>query len=634
MATRLKTVQYAFPALASLANNTLTNLTQITVYLPESGTKTFRSVVARVSMDDIVTATGGTVTTKTVNLRLGAAAYTSVSNTNSHANSGESISWHVCQDFTSHFTTNWSGTSMTCAVQLQFNQTTGTTLGFVNVCCTLEITYEYDDTSTTQLKTVMIPLNAPVATVTTSAVTYDTAPALDTYLPESSKTYRNVHVVVQGNEHKVASTTDRTLTINYGASTITTGNYEAALASSRFFRYVWSLTAAGWSATGSTQAFQLQASVAGFNHVQAWLVVTYEFDASATTAVMNSVLLPLDFASPMGGTTSSDYQRATRLLWVEEPATITLQRCALFAFWDSISDIAGLNFRLGTGSFVAYTDTASTFCGSNAAMIRNDAPTGLSFGRGRNTFVADVYRTDGADVGTGVSGFLIVNYTSGKASAGVGAHNHTVLWNMRAWDTTAPTFSLVVAAKAPNAPPESNYFITALGFIVAVMSAGTVTPAGLTLLAERLSGEGGIQWEPCYLDIGISSAEVGARFSISQSRDLFKRFPTDYDSERIDLFTARRYRSFMANVATSQHMIDWCVTYHSITYTCAGTISGFSGTVTLSLHRATDGEKVQETTRSGDGAYSFTWYDNTEEMFVTATDGSGHVGRCPDTLAA
>ena len=82
MATRLKTVFHAFDTLASLTNNTLTNLTQTTIYLPETGTKTFRSVVAHVTFDDIITATGGSITTKTVSLRLGAAGYTSVANAN------------------------------------------------------------------------------------------------------------------------------------------------------------------------------------------------------------------------------------------------------------------------------------------------------------------------------------------------------------------------------------------------------------------------------------------------------------------------------------------------------------------------------------------------------------------------
>ena len=164
MATRLKTVQYSFPILGSLTNNVATNLTQITVYLPETGTKTFRKVVAKLTCDDIISATGGSITARTLSLRLGAAAYTTVTNATTLTNSAENLSLYYSADFTSHFTTNWTGTSMTCDVQTLVNQSTGTTLGMVNVAVTLDITYEYDDTSTTQLKTVWIPLNAPVST--------------------------------------------------------------------------------------------------------------------------------------------------------------------------------------------------------------------------------------------------------------------------------------------------------------------------------------------------------------------------------------------------------------------------------------------------------------------------------------
>ena len=130
---------------------------------------------AHVTFDDIITATGGSLTTKTVALRLGAAAYTTVANANTLTNSGENASFFIAQNFTSHFAANWTGASMTCDFQLQINQSTGTTLGMVNVCVTLEITYEYDDASATQLKTVRIPLNMPTGAMATAATTHDTS---------------------------------------------------------------------------------------------------------------------------------------------------------------------------------------------------------------------------------------------------------------------------------------------------------------------------------------------------------------------------------------------------------------------------------------------------------------------------
>lgn len=636
MATRLKTVKYAFPALASLTNNTLTTLTQITVYLPESS-KTFRSVTAHVTMDDIITATGGSLTTKTLNLRLGAATYTSVANANTLGNSGENASFWLSADFTSHFTTNWTGTSMTCDFQLQINQSTGTTLGMVNVCVTLDITYEYDDTSATHIKSVMIPLNAPTGTIATTATTVDTIPALDTYLPEASKAYRSIFLVLQGNEARNTLITSHTMTIAVGTATTTTGSYEGSLASDRFFRYVYNLTST-YPSTAATQNFQPTATIARVNHFQAYLVVTYEFNPSTTTSVMNSVMLPMDLSSPMGGTTSADYQRGTRELWIEEPGTITTNRVAFYPFWQQISNISTLNMRIGTGSFVTYTDAATVLCGSNAAMVRNDSA--FTLARGRNKFNFDVYRSDTADFGWNLSGFWLLNYTSGVASAGVGAHNHSVEWGIIQNGTAAAT-SVYTSAATALAIPETDFVINALGTQLFVVPSGTTAPSGYTILAERLAAEGGIEWEPAYIDSSQTDPEIGTFLMYSQMRSLFKRFPGDMDPDRMDIETARRWRVHIngSTAVTGWISLNILVTYHTIIYNVADSISGgFSGTVTIGLHRSESntsapGELVKTTTRSGNGSFAFTWYDNTEALYVTANDGT-NVGRSVDSLAS
>lgn len=634
MATRLKTVKYAFPALAALTNNTLTTLTQITLYLPETGTKTFRSVVAHVTMNDIITATGGSLTTKTLNLRVGAAAYTSVANANTLTNSGENASFWLSADYTSHFTTNWTGASMTCDFQLQINQSTGTTTGMVNVCVTLDITYEYDDTSTTHVKTAMIPLNAPVAAIATAATTYDTIPVLDTYLPEASKVYRTIFVVMQGNEHRNAATTDHTMTLRIGTATVTTGNYEGGLASDRFFRYVWDATGV-YPSTAATQTWQPTATVARVNHFQAYLVVTYEFDASATTSVMNSMVLPMDLASPMGGTTSADYQRGTRELFIQEPGTITTNRVAYYAFWQQIAAISTLNLRIGTGSFIAYTDAASVLAGSNAAMVRNDAA--FTLARGRNALNFDVWRSDTADFGWNLSGFWIINYTSSKATAGVGAHNHTVEWGLMQNETAASNSNFTDTASAPIIP-ETDYFVTAIGNYLIVQLSGTVALSGMAILVERLAAEGGVEWEPVYIDSSQTDPEVGIFFAYAQSRTFYKRWPgDDYSSNRVDLETSRRRRVHLngSTAVTGWISLNFILTYHSITHAISGTISGSAGgAVTIGVWRPGTGEKLLQTSRTGNGAYSLTWYDDTESVFAEAYESATLVGRSDTGTAA
>jgi hypothetical protein len=625
MATRLKTVQFAFPVLASLTNNTLTNLTQITVFLPESGTKTIKKAWVEITMDDIITATGGTVTTSTIDLRLGAAAYTSTTNAQTKANTGENISWQFTRDFTSHFTTNYTGTSMTCDLRLQINQSTGTTLGMVNVCAIVYVTYEYDDTSTTQIKTVYIPLNAPTASLPSTKTSHDTIPALDTYLPEASKTYRNISIVTQGNL-AAANTTDFTVTYELSSlGTHTTGNYEMALLTPRWCRYIWDVTS--YITTNVTHTFNVWANkVNTFHSLQAYMVVTYEFNASTTTSVMNSINLPMEIDSPFGGTSAADFQRTTREFWVEETNPV-FQKLAFLMFWQNTAGVTGLNARIGTGSFVPYTQgTLSSSSGNIGLMIRNDSPTGISLARGRNTLQMDCYHTSTTARGGNLGGFWIVNYTSDVALDGIGSHNHTVLYPLFTQGTVTAEQQYITTAGAPSIP-EANYFITSLGFSMNFMQG--IAQQGVTIKAERLaSGEGGLKFENVYSDMSANAAEIGVYTVFAQARTLFKRWTGDVDTERLDIETNRRYVVNSASAVTWLNDLIMSFTYHSITSTVSGNITNSNGgTVDISLHRAATGEKVLETSRVGNGAYSFTWYDNTEDLYVEAYEDNTYKGR-------
>jgi len=69
------------------------------------------------------------------------------------------------------------------------------------------------------------------------------------------------------------------------------------------------------------------------------------------------------------------------------------------------------------------------------------------------------------------------------------------------------------------------------------------------------------------------------------------------------------------------------ITYHSIVGTVSGTISGSDGaTVSIYLQRANTGEIVLSDSRVGDGTYSFTWFDDTENILVLAHESNTKKG--------
>lgn len=609
------------PARAAMTDNTLTAMTQITISLPEAPAGTdFKSVVATVSAMATATAAGN-ITTRRIDFSVGGATAGTHTNSNLYTGSGEDIFAYHAADMTSHFISNWtSGTSKTFDASVLMDGT-ATGIAWTNVCVTLYITYEYDDTSPTQIKTVRMPLTVPTGAFGTAkpGAALSTIPNLSTELPEASKVYRSTNITVQGMRSSTA-VTDATISMQLDSTAaVTTGVYEGVLATNYFMRYVWDISAV--LNTSSTMGFYAWGSLANnWIHMQAWMTITYEFDATATNDVYVSLLMPMEIASPMGGTTAADYQRGTREFWIEEPGTISTKDIAFYSFWDQAAAMAGQQQRVGTGVFVAYTtDTAGTLAGSNAAMIRND--TVWTFTKGRNQVNWDVYRTDTTDLGFNVCGFWIVNYTAGKPSTGYGAANHTVFWNLGAYFDGASNALRTIPAVAP-ALPEVDRFYSAIGTRYLYVTNTTGNAAGVTVLVERLAAEGGLQWEPAYIDVGYTDPETGLRHAFSQVRTLFKRWGNDPDPDRMSLQTDRRWRTVLNNNALSFDYLDLIFTYHSIPLVVSGTIGGFSGTVTINLHRVSNGEIVDTTTRSGDGTYTFNWFDDTEEVYVDANDGT------------
>lgn len=641
MATRLKTVEYSMPILRTMSDNTLTSVPSITAYIPEfSGTVTFKKVVFEASVQEGATTTTGNYTSRVITVSVGGAGASTYSNANLYTGSGENTCVFFSGDATQHFIDNWSSdTSKSIDVQVSVDGT-ATTIAWVNVNVTFYITYEYDDSQTTQLKTVYLPLDCPVGALGNSkpGSALCTIPALDTELPEASKAIRNIFVVVQGNFSNTNNTTDFVTSIQIdGCSQYDTEAIEAGAASDYWMRDVAQVLyydTAGTPAkqgmdmdTSVTRGFYLWGGAARRNHQQAYLAVTYEFNASTTTSVFVSIRLPMEIASPMGGTSSSDFQRGDREFWIEEPGSITTKNIAFYSFWDQAAPIANLYFRVGTGGWVTYTDIATVLCGGNGAMTRNDAA--FTLARGRNSVNWDCYRTDTADLGFNVSGFWIINYTADKPTQGCGAASKTIRWNLAVFDTAAAV-QRDISATAPVIP-ETTYFLSAVGTAYKYVSNSTGGAAGVTVLCRN---DDDTEWLPAYIDVGYTDVETGQRHCFSQMRTTFKRFPNDADSSRFDIETTRKWRTVLNNNCASFDFLDLFFTYHTITYTVGGTISNSNGgTVTIDLHRTTTGEKVLTTSRAGDGAYSLTWYDNTEQVYCEAREDATHLGRSDNALA-
>lgn len=634
MTTRQKTIQYAFPMLASASDAVVTNFTQITVYIPET-VVAFRSCFIEFGSQDIVTATGGTITEWRVGFRLGAAGYTTATELNDLTNSGENLATMFLVDMTSHFTTNWTGTSMTADCQVYIDQSTGTTLGQRNCTAILYITYDYDDTATTHIKTVMLPLDSPTSNLQIALTEIGTnqVPNLDSLLPETSKTYRDIFFVIDVNESAAGGTTDFTMGASLDAEAEAAfGTTERGLGSDRFVRFVWRRTD---MTTNATHAFKLRcAATSAFNHASITLVVTYEF-ASSSTSAMVSVQIPFEIPSPLGGTTSSDVSSVSRELWIEEDATIAIAHSASRMYFNTAAVITGLNVRTNnegstTQNYQAYTNNATFVCGCMVLQRRFDSA--VSLARGRNTLVFEAYRTDTTDLCWNVSGLMLINYTCTVPSAGHGAMNKTARKLIQASNGAAAATSRLQTTTNLIDIPETNWFASSIGAIWNIMSSGTGAISGLNLICER--GSGG--WFGLYTDLAVGDPEVGNFIVCAAFRNEFQRWANDPDTDRSNPENNRSWR-MTTTPATCFHSLIGLVTYHSITFTVAGTATGYADAdgagLTAEIMRADTGEIIGSVTTTTGGDYTFTWYDDTENVFVSLYENSTHVGRSAPTTA-
>jgi hypothetical protein len=643
MGTSLKTVCFPLPPLAAITDASVTNFTQISVQLPE-GSKVFKAAWVEAMATDIITATGGTIGEWRLGLRLGAAGYTTVTQLNDIVHSGENLSPHISADFTAHFTANWaaqqSSEVCTCDIQIYLDQTTGTTFNFTNGWALLWVTYEYDDTSSTMVGNAWIPFDSPVSALATSkGSAVGTVPNLDTFLAYGSVSYKHCMVIVEGNEAvATTNTTDIALTAQIDTYTAqVTGNIERGLASDRYDRLNFDMMSGGsplftTNATHSLYVWTSTGSQNHFHHCCITMLVVFTYDATSANDGNISLMLPMDFESPMGGTTSSDYQQATRDLWIEEPTTITIQDSAYRWHWEQVGAIASLYFAVGSQAFVSYTDTAAAMCGGNS--LQKTVNGDFTLARGKNSIKASVYRTDTTDKGWNISGFWIINYKCGKPSGGWGTANRSVVWPISYYGTGAAASEISVAATSVDIP-DSYYFINALGLWVQAMVQNSVTMYSYSVSVERLSAEGGVQWERVYSNPTHDDPETGLRQFFAQMRTFFSRWPSDPDTTRMPLGTDRRWKLLSGQNIAAYFQMMVMLTYHTIHWDVTRAITGSSaGTVDVSIIRKEDCEKLATASRSGDGNYTVVLYDDTKTLFAEAREDSTHVGRSDDFTAS
>jgi hypothetical protein len=642
MALALKTIEHVFPTYPTAsASATRYNYPAQTIYIPETISRTFKSVIMEVFTRDTVTSSLS-ITSVLQGIQLGTASSDDVTVTTTLASTGKSQTFLFSRDATSYFNTNFgTGTSQSCQVGVTF-----TGIGTINSHVKLYITYEYDITNTTRIKTVRIPLESNTSTLTATSASIGTSPqipSLDTFLPEASKTYRQIWFEISANEVNTATTNIQLAVALDSESEVLDGLHVNNLYASVWYKRIWIRND---MATNAIHDFKARSTTtARFMTLVVLLCVTYEYNHTNSTSIMNSLVLPVA-SEPgfVGGTSVTDISRQQQIYYLAE-TNPSLKQSAVQYFYSSTGTLTSFITRVGSQSYRTYTHTqGTTAAGMYNLQHRIDSGStqgaAITLTRGKNIFIFDFYTTGTGAVASNCSAVLYLNYTSDKHPSGDNVHTKTIYYGIMFY-SVINLQQRYVSTSIPLYFSETNYRITGLGFLMSLNIGGQDT--GITLLAEFKSGEGpGDGWSNIYTSQYDSSTKRGITICSARAESNFNRYTLDPDSSRMVPTASRVYRleiggpTATGSQTNSNGSVYAYYTYHSIPYIVSGTVSGYTGDgsgIPVSIYRYANNELVFSLTTGVGGTFSTIWYDNTEELYAVARQSSTLLGRSDNTLA-
>ncbi len=458
-------------------------------------------------------------------------------------------------------------------------------------------------------------------------------------LPEASVSVKDDFLELFCNEGHASSTTDDQLGLQIDAEAETLfGSLEQTLDSSPFMKVLWKRTDVS---TNAPHTLSARGTTTGrLPQLGGYRVITYTYDHSQATPILNHRFHPLPTdVGAMGGSSSGEQSKIAFTLRVPEPDDIALMQSAVvMTFIAANVAVSGLNVSVGSQSHRAYTpQTANNSpAGQHTLVHRFDssgaAGAGITLARGENAFTLGWYRTSTGAGGAaaGVSWMLCLNYWSGKASSGANAHTKTIPMLVGATAAIGSSRIFDHSAFAPNVP-ESAYWCDSVGLSLDIQHAG---PGMMALAAERLSGEGVADgWEELGVIQNQSSNELSSLSRWIDATRFFDRHPDELDAQRLAVEGSRVYRLSSWPDPAAAHA-GWAslvmyVTYHALTFTDAGEVTGYTGGgsgLTVHTHRVDTGEELYRNTTASGGTYTVTGYDDTIDLFDKVEQDGTHVG--------
>ena len=652
MATRFKTIEYVWDnVVTATAETTMYTSGDITINIPETASRVFKFVLLELTVHDNEGTVADDLSVRNMGVSCnGGTNWTDRNISNALADTAENMSYIWTADVTAEFVARFSGSSNTTTrfrTQMDYASTGNQ---FLNIGAKLIITYAYDDAGvTTQIKTVRIPIQSNNSRLSNTAAdiggTGSQIPLLNSYLPEAGKVFRDIFFELWTNTQP-SGTAPTPLNLSLGSETeISSGSFVNTSQSPILYRHIWKrsdLTTFG-SAAHVIKARHILSGSSLFSNIGGWLTATYEYDVSSTGSVMNSLVFGI--AEEDGPTPPvAEIQEYTKLLWIEEPGPITLVDSGVFITANPSATSTVFNCRIGSGAQQAllgsYTSNAQTgqagmsvFMHKFGSGYATPYGSGLTLNRGQN-FIDFAWYSATATRYSNLSAIAILNYISGVMPGGsVESHNKSVMYlgspTMDTQRAAATRFTWVGSYDIP----ETNYFLNGITFVIDTNNAATVSAAVLS--AESNAGEGnGSGLNTIYVGLQLATSERMPYRNFGLGRKIYKRYPTDPDSERLNVESARTY-TYETLLTGPLGVYNW-ITYHTINYSIAGSVGSYAGAgsnIPVYAYKSVNRELIGSTLTGAGGAYSIVWYDNVGSVYTEARESNSKVGRSPDGLA-
>lgn len=650
MTIRTRTITVAFGAdTASVAAGVRRDFSAKTVYIPETASRTFKSVEIMVVMRDDETTSGKYISSVLIGAKLGSASFddvTVVSSAINQFNTNEHQNHRFVRDasaLVTYFNSNFgAGTSQTFQVGVQVGG-----CATINVSVIVEITYEYDDASATTLTGMLyLPLDGEAANLATSLTA---VAGVSSNIPQltgsggllndmSSVVVRSVSFVMQWQEAPTATTDIQVGMALDSESEVLSAAFRQNLNSGVEDIYVWNRDDMDPTAS---HTLKWRATVASrCNMANVLMVVQYEFAASSTT-ILRSLRIPLTAEGGYGGASSGDLSLLAATIYLEDPGTLTLKQSGVrLAFCNNIQgNYSGLTAQVGGQTARSYTHSmgssfSTTPVGGTSLMQRFDSGglqgSGLTLARGKNQILASVYATASSPRLSGMSGMAYLNYTCGVPAAGEGASTRTLYYGLSSTVNESGGFPITtISAIAPDFA-QSIWAVVALGYRVTM---GTASSGfAWQVQVDRQSGEGLADgWQSLGTNLVALNTGSSAAYQFwFDASGAFHRNSGDPSTVRLAPKTARQYRF----CASGDHYValGMFVTisgiYFEVTETAVGLDSPKNG-VSIHLHTAhsadPQGERIASTTTDSSGNYTLRYFDDTEAKFAHGRQSSTKV---------